>query len=262
MIRKIKYYTGVVDIIHAQIESTGPCALREDEEETSFTGHHDDSRVLKWLSVVDEHIDESSIEIMKLGLQTELKQTERDNAKKPSDLYHALKNHIHEPEALLARYVYALEKLGRRRHGFRAVRKLSNFTMEKPAKFDPTRKPPEFNFYQCLVDICVHLDTSCHSRLIAYATKTLLDGTNPGLIKSPQELLTKLLQMKLISKDNQKDLVEALHIIGADKCVEYIHCYCHQNGLPEIAGMLLYRKVVMRICTLFMLVSCTGTGTA
>ena len=217
-------------LVHTQIEVRPPRSTSADED---FTGS--DDKVLQWLSIVDDHIDNSSIEIMKLGLRTELTQTERDKAKKASDLYHALTNHI-ESEALLARYVYALEKLGRRRHGFRAVRRLSEFSIEKPVKFDPTSKPLEFSFHQCLVDISVHLNTSCHPRLIAYAAKALLDGANPRLIKSPHELLIKHLQMRVISKDDQKDLMEALHIIGADKCVEYIHCYRHQNGLPEIAG--------------------------
>ena len=196
----------------------------------------DDDRVRRWLEIVDRHIDNSSVEIMKLGLRMELTQTERDKAKTASDLYHCLANHIIDSEALLARYVYALEKLGRRRHGYRAVRKLNEFSIEKPVKFDPTSNPLEFSFHQCLVDISVHLDTSCHPRLIAYAAKALLDGANPQLIRSPHELLIELLQMRVISKDDQKDLVEALHIVGADKCVGYIHYYRHQNGLPEIAG--------------------------
>lgn len=138
----------------------------------------------------------------------------------------------------MARYVYALERLGHRRYGFRAIRRLNEFSIEKPVQFDPTMcsNPLESNFYQCLVDINVHLNTSCHPRLIAYAAKALLDGANPELIKSPHELLLKLLQMRVISKDDQRNLVEALQIIGADRCVEYIHCYRHQNGLPEIAG--------------------------
>ncbi len=215
----------------AQIEMRPP----QSADDEDATGNYDNN-VLRWLQIVDNHIDKCSVEIMKLGLQTELTQIERDNAKTASDLYHALANHI-ESEALLASYVYGLEKLGRRRHGFRAVRRLSEFSIEKPFKFDPASKPPEFRFYQCLVDISVHLDSNYHSRLIAYAAKTLLNGENPGLINSPHELLIKLLQMRVISKDDQKELVEALHIIGADKCVEYIHCYRHQNGLPEIIGM-------------------------
>lgn len=196
--------------------------------------------MLKWVQAVDSHIDENSVEIMKLGMtQSELTQPERENARKPSDLYHALANHYPNLEELLARYVYALEKLGHRKHGFRAVRKLDDFSIQKPNQFNPTGESTEvqdFNFCQCLVDICVHLDISCYSRLNAYACKTFLDGANPKLISSPQELFMRLLQDQVITKEKQKDLVEALHIVGADKCVEYIHCYRHQNGLPEIRG--------------------------
>lgn len=79
--------------MYAQIEVIPP--PEDDQDETSFTGN-DDNKVLKWLQVVDDHIDDNSVEIMKLGLQMELTQTERDNAKRPSDLYHALANHYQD----------------------------------------------------------------------------------------------------------------------------------------------------------------------
>ena len=72
-----------------------------------------------------------------------------------------------------------------------------------------------------------------------------LDGANPGLIKTPHELFIKLLQKQEITKDNQTELLEALKIIGADKCIEYIHSYRHLNGLPEIAGNRIQYKIAI-----------------
>ena len=110
--------------VHMQMEAR---PVPPQSADKVVTGSNDD-RVRRWLEIVDRHIDNSSVEIMKLGLRTELTQTERDKAKTASDLYYALANHT-DSEALLARYVYALEKLGRRRHGYRAVRKLSEFSI-------------------------------------------------------------------------------------------------------------------------------------
>ena len=197
--------------------------------------------MLRWVATVDNHIEESSIEIMKLGLRTELTQAELDPTTTPSDLYHLLERNYCDSEVLLARFIYALEKLGHRRHGLKAVRELDNFDIEKPKQFipadiiDPT-KLQLFNFYQCLVEVCSHLDPSYYSRLIKLTTKTYLGGRNHKLIKTPCKLFVILLEHRKITKDDQTCLVEVFHIIGAEKYIEYIHLYRHWNNLPEIGG--------------------------
>lgn len=175
---------------------------------------------------------------MKLGLRTDLSQAEREKATKASELYNALAEK-HDAETALPRFVYALEKLGHRRHGFRAVRQLKEFSIEKPAQYNPTgsQLEQEFNFFQCLVEICVHLDAKHHSRLSAYSAKMFLDGTNPKKIKTPCALLTELVEKRVIKTEDQSNLVEGLEIVGADRCIEHIHRYRHLNNLSEITGI-------------------------
>lgn len=180
---------------------------------------------------------------MKLGLQSDLLQDDLDKATRPSNLYNALvKRRLAnewDQEVLLARFVYALEKLGHRRYGFRAVRKIENFGIKRPAEYCPVgeqAKVKEFHFFQCLVEICVHLDVKHYRPLYKYSAKMHFNGTNPKLITAPAHLLTLLLYEGVITIDKQEHLVEALEIIGADKCIENIHRYRHMNNLPEIPG--------------------------
>lgn len=202
----------------------------------------DQNQVLKWVLEVDKHIEKSSMEILKLGLRTELTRAEMEREKCPSDLYHKLKTKYRSPEVLLSRFIYALERLGHRRHGLRAVRKLHVFGIKKPKQFNPADEitdPAEvrlFNFYQCLVDICRDLEVSHYKRLLTYSTKTFLGGVNPKMIKTPCELFTKLLEQKIISEDDQTCLVVGLDITGASQCTDHIHNYRHQNDLPENEG--------------------------
>ena len=51
----------------------------------------DQNQVLKWVLEVDKHIEKSSMEILKLGLRTDLTRAEMEREKSPSDLYHKLK---------------------------------------------------------------------------------------------------------------------------------------------------------------------------
>ena len=198
-----------------------------------------------WLQMVDDHIDKSSLEIMKLGLRGDVKEGELEKAKSPSDLYNILtKSRLankHDSDIILARFVYALEILGHRRHGFRAVRKLKDNSIRKPTQYSPTGNQDEireFNFFQCLVQICVHLDNKHYQPLFNYSTKIYLSGINPSNFNKPTQLLTRLLHERIITTEDQNCLVEVLEIVRADKCIEYIHRYRHMNNLSEITGII------------------------
>jgi hypothetical protein len=216
-----------------------------------------ENQVLKWAQEVDKHIEKSSMEILKLGLRTELTQADMETEKYPSGLYHKLKRRYHNSEVLLSRFIYALERLGHRRHGLRAVRKLHEFGIRKPKQFNPADEITDpakvrlFNFYQCLVEICRDLELSHYKRLLTYSTKTFLGGVNPRLIKTPCELFTKLLEQKIISEDDQTCLVVGLEVIGATQCIDHIHNYRHQNDLPETEGKRLYQFYVEACLRLF-----------
>lgn len=212
-----------------------------DDNNSPNEGSLNQNQVLKWVQEVDNHIEESSIEIMNLGLQAELKRAEMETVKSASDLYHQIERKYSNSEVLLSRFIYALEKLGHRRHGFRAVKKLDEFGIKKPKQFNPAEiihptKVQLFNFYQCLVEICRDLEVSHYKRLLTYSTKTYLGGTNYRLIKTPWKLFATLLERKIISEDDQTCLLEGLEVIGATQCIECIHHYRHQNDLPETGG--------------------------
>lgn len=215
-----------------------------DDDDGPNEGILNQNQVFKWVQAVDNHIEKSSIEIMKLGLRTELAQVEMEREKFPSDLYRKLEKKYSRPEVLLSRFIYALEKLGHRRHGFRAVRKLNEFGIMKPKQFNPAdeiidpAKVQLFNFYQCLVEICRDLEVSYYKRLSTYSTKTFLGGVNPKLptCKTPWKLFVNLLDHRIISEDDQTRLLEGLEVIGATQCIDHIHNYRHQNNLPETGG--------------------------
>jgi hypothetical protein len=184
---------------------------------------------------VDDHIDPESLDIMKLGMRGELSQTERDTACMPSDLYHALAKH-YEPPVALARFVYALERLGHRRHGHRAVNELSEFSISKPDQFNAAAHMTEdkleaFLLHQRLVDVLVHLEEEYYPKIIPHFTKTCLRGINPNTIDSPCALFTQMLERGVITKDNTDRLVEGLRKMGDNKSANRVHRPCHSHGM-------------------------------
>ena len=187
---------------------------------------------------------------MKLGLQTDLQETALDRAQTAAEIYILLTSK-HSIEVSLSRLIYALEKLGHRRHGFRAVRKSRDFSIEKPSPHVPDgdqEKVQKFYFYQCLVEICVHLDKKYHRRLSAYCASILLDGISPYNMETPCQVLIRLLHRAIINKDDQNKLVDALGIIGADRCIDDIYKYRHMNNLPEIHKDGIYMANLHAYC--------------
>ena len=172
---------------------------------------------------------------MKLGLRGELTQTERDATHQPSDLYHALVKH-YEPPVALARYIYALERLGHRRHGRRAVTKLREFSISKPDQFTAAAHMTEddleaFLLHQSLVDVLVHLEEEYYPKIIPHFAKTCLRGINPNTIDSPCALFTQMLERRVITKANTDRLVEGLRKIGDNKSANRVHRPRHSHGM-------------------------------
>ena len=199
----------------------------------------DEDTILQWVLKVDEYIDQESLEIMKWSMQTELSLTERDKVKQPSDLYHALKNSYKDPAVLLARFIYALERLGHRRYGRRAVRELE--VAHCPPRFDLANlKADRNNFilHQCLAMVCCILPRDCYDSFIAYFAKKL--GVNPKKFQTPCHILTKLLERKFITPDNQLDLIEDALIkveLSENKIKEYIEsCLTIGKGAVNVYG--------------------------
>ena len=202
----------------------------ENTDATTF-----DDSVRKWLAFVDiDLIDNESREILKFGMRTELSQEKRDAARKPSDLYIALSESTHyqniHPTVLLARFVYALTKLGHRRYGRRAIEQLSRFSIEKPTEFCPAEymrddKLQEFLFHQCLVEIMVKLKEGSDNQLIRYFSKNHFHGANPRMISDRVMLFTELVHRGIITKNETTALVYGLQAIGDDESINCVVAY-------------------------------------
>ena len=178
----------------------------------------DENKVHKWIIRVDEHIDQESLEIMKLGMQSELKQIDTEKAERPSDLYHALecRYQYQEPSVCLARFIYALKRLGHRRHGHRAIEQL-NYFIPEPTEFHPATYMSRndlkmFEFLQNLVGILVSLKEKhkMQQKLIKLFAEKHLNRTNPNNIKTLCSLFTLLLQREIITADRPQALIEAM----------------------------------------------------
>ena len=144
-----------------------------------------------------------------------------------SDLYRTLAKHYTDLKVLLARFIYALEKLGHRRYGYRAIRVLP--ITDRPAPFDHSKLQPkvaesEFIFFQRLAALCCMLPRSYHTKFIAYLAKKL--GTNPSLHPTPCDILTKSLMENIITTDNQfNEIEEALVELPESQIKEYFDKY-------------------------------------
>ena len=169
---------------------------------------------------------------MKLGMRSDLTQAQRDDAKSPSDLYCALEYcyRHHDQTVHLARFVYALESLGHRRYGHRAVEQLREFSIPKPTEFNPAAymgsdELETFKFHQLLVDILVHLkeEHNMSRLLVKYFTENHLDRTNPRRIETLCSLFTLLLDRGVITKDNPHALVKGLRKVGANNSATCIY---------------------------------------
>lgn len=162
---------------------------------------------------------------MKLGMRSELTQAQRDEARSPSDLYHAIECRYRfqdDSSVCLARFIYALKRLGHRRYGYRAIRQLSDFSIVEPPAFHPTTylgtdELKIFRFLQSLVEVLVCLKGSqdTQEKLIRYFAEEHLHGTNPSNIKTLCRLFTRLLEREVINADRPQALVEALKEVGA-----------------------------------------------
>ena len=187
-----------------------------------------------WTLRVDDYIDEDSLEIMKLGMRSELTQAQRDESRSPSDLYHAIECRYHDSSVCLARFIYALKRLGHRRYGYRAIRQLSEFPIVEPPAFHPTTclgtdEFKRFRFLQNLVEVlvCLKGNQDTQDKLIRYFVEEHLHGTNPNNIKTLCHLFTLLLEREVISADRPQALVEALNKVGATHISERCNLQSH-----------------------------------
>lgn len=188
-----------------------------------------------WLEVVNKYIDESSLEIMKLGLlgdKNNVPYEALSRAKQPSDIFNALEERLGSKEAAIRRFIYALKKLRPQRNGYICVREYKDKTgKDPPPKFDARSESESFGLCQCLVDICVKIKDDASKALIQYCGHYLL-STNPRNIPSLAYMFTTMYHSRVITPQDQEKLAIALTIVNAIECIDYIRKYRLKYNLP------------------------------
>ena len=216
------------------------------------------NKILCWLEFVDSNIDKSSNDIMYLGAYSEIAPRDSEHIVQASNIYHLLRGKCINDSQTLARFMYALKKLGRKRRGIYCNNQFSKKIKVLPPSThdcdDRATENHEFGFYQCLVDLCVTLeeDRSVSKRVRMYVSRYIL-GIYPE--STVAKLFLKMLRKPdILSKDNQEQLSLALGQCGADSCQVILQHFRLQFKKHEIEweNVTPYLKVegICKYCTL------------
>ena len=164
---------------------------------------------LQWVTKVDDYITVESLDIIKLSVQSELTETECNKIKVASDVYHKLEEHYSDPEVLLARFIYALEKLGHRRYGHRAIRELKECYRPSPFDFNKLLAKTdknEFILRQRLAVLCCMLPEDYSANFIRHLAKKV--KVNPQKYTTPCQILETAIQKTFITPDSHVHEIE------------------------------------------------------
>lgn len=158
---------------------------------------------------VDDYITVESLDIMKLSVRSELTETECDKIKAASDVYRELAKHYTDPEVLLARFIYALEKLGHRRYGYRAIRELKECYRPSPFNFTKLSEKTDKNDFilrQRLALLCCMLPEDYSVNFIHHLAKKM--QANPQIFKTPCQILKIAVEKSIITPDSHVNEIE------------------------------------------------------
>ena len=198
------------------------------------------NRILRWLQFVDENLESSSNQLLYLGAYAELKNRASEGITLASHVYHLLKERSNDDTRTLARYMFALKKLGRKRRGIYCNRQFFNILKMQPPsleEFDVAcRENKEFGFYQCLVDICVNIeeDKSLSKQVRIYTCRHVLGVLHENERTVARVFLKMLKRPEVLSKNNQDQLALVLGQVGATSCLLILQYYRSQFKLTEI----------------------------
>ena len=191
----------------------------------------DEDIMRKWLVQLDDLIVPESLEIIKLSLRSELKQVQLESIGSSADLCDALRGVYDDEQKVLARIMYALKVLGHRRYGYYALRKLQQ-TVTLPTEFDLSCLPTivdhdKFCLYQHLATVCRVLPRENYDRFIKHFATQL--EINHSTVKTPCEVLVKMLLADKISCENHEELIEEA-MIKSHLCDDALKIYQTRCG--------------------------------
>ena len=196
-------------------------------------------KIAGWLRLVDDNLDKrTSNQLLFLGAKSEIGEGIVENCKRPSEFYILLSQRSNSDEQALARFMYALQGLGK-------WGKYCNREFHKKAKTAPpsleeyeqrAKSDREFGFYQCLVEMCVSLgeERDVSKRLKKYICRHIIvsRARNEGTIASV--FLRMLRYPDVLSVTNQDQLALALDQVGAIRCWYILRQFRSQFNMPEI----------------------------
>lgn len=178
------------------------------------------------------YIDEDGLDIMKLSVRSELSEIDCESIKSSANLFHALEKPYPNKDVQLARFIYTLEKLGHRRYGCRAIRKLDERYCPPP--FDVGKQVADIdNFVVCqrLAVLCCLLPKDSYSKFITHCAKKC--ECNPTKCKTPWGILVECLNREIITYENHLDQIEdALHEAGLNESEVEEH-FKHYNKISK-----------------------------
>ena len=204
---------------------------------SSFGAEKFDEKVaiLSWLNFVDTNIIESSVDILKLGLFKEISYGKIEKLNTASSLYQVLKSQLGRRRGL-GRFLYALRCLGRRRHGIHCTEQFDN-QVKLPYNPHPAETSEDQMLYQCLVEMCIELDSQreVFLSLRKYVCRHII-GINwrHPKVQNPALLFLLMLVEGHISVENRDTLAKSLDQVRAQSCLVILRNYGNEYGWPEI----------------------------
>lgn len=220
-----------------------PSMINSESSTSSQVSVYNFRKILRWLEFVDGNLDKDSCKyLLCLGAYPEIKGRDYETIVVASNFYHALKERSPNDTQTLARFMYALHKLGRKKRGM-----YCNSQFKKTLKMDP---PPfleeyeekaatekEFGFHQCLVDICVTLEedgNEMSTRVRKYACNHVL-GILPQNERTVSKVLLKMLRKPdILSVEHHEQLALILGQVGAKSSLIILQHFRSQFKFDEI----------------------------
>ena len=180
----------------------------------------------------------------------EINDAQLESSRSASYLYRHLRVYYgcqHDDEQALRRFLYALHKLGKERHGHRCIKHFQSKTglpLPGPEYYDDTEEDDYFRFLQCLMEMCIQLDKG--GRAISQnlrkdlCSRRFLDIAWQD-INCTADLFTRMLKKMLVTATDNELLAKALGRARAEKCLVIMNDFRKITGTGEI-DIDQYRK--------------------
>ena len=191
----------------------------------------------------------------------EINDAQRESSKSTYYLYRHLREYYgcqHDDEQALRRFLYALNKLGKQRHGLRCINNFPSKTglpLPGPEYYDDTEEDDYFRFLQCLMEMCIQLDKAGGRVISQNLRKDLCSRRHLDIAwqntNCMADLFTRMLKKMLVTAIDNDLLARALGRARAEKCLVILNDFRKITGTGEI-DIDQYRKYkhVSLLCTI------------